>query len=162
MPDISDPLSQKIRTWFNQVWNNRRSDIIDIMLSPESEIHGIAPGAPMTGAEAFRQFHTAFLSIFDGLHIAVEDTVEQGNQVVARCRVTGTYVGDRKPTTPVRPVDFTGMCIARIEDGRITAAWNNFDFLTMQRQIAAPADAAESAAPAEGTAPPPPVLKLWQ
>ena len=30
---------------------------------------------------------------------------------------------------------FTGMCIARIKDGKIAEGWNNFDFLSMYQQL---------------------------
>jgi predicted ester cyclase len=32
-------------------------------------------------------------------------------------------------------VEFTGMVIVRIKDGKFVEAWNNFDFLTMNQQI---------------------------
>jgi len=30
---------------------------------------------------------------------------------------------------------FTGMCIARVKNGKFVEAWNNFDFLTMHTQL---------------------------
>ncbi len=36
---------------------------------------------------------------------------------------------------PSKAASFTGMCIARIENGKIAEAWNNFDFLSMYRQL---------------------------
>jgi predicted ester cyclase len=33
------------------------------------------------------------------------------------------------------PVDFTGVSIVRIKDGKIVEAWNNFDFMRMNQQI---------------------------
>jgi predicted ester cyclase len=34
-----------------------------------------------------------------------------------------------------RPVDFYGMVIARVRDGKMVEGWNVFDFLTMYQQI---------------------------
>jgi predicted ester cyclase len=34
-------------------------------------------------------------------------------------------------------VEFTGMTIVRIRDGKIIEAWNNFDFMTMFQQVGA-------------------------
>jgi predicted ester cyclase len=34
-----------------------------------------------------------------------------------------------------KSVEFTGMCFARVQDGRIVEAWNNFDFLAMHTQL---------------------------
>jgi len=32
-------------------------------------------------------------------------------------------------------VKFTGMTMARVKDGKIAEAWNNFDFMTMFQQM---------------------------
>ena len=34
-----------------------------------------------------------------------------------------------------KQIDFTGMCIARIENGKIVEVWNNFDFMDLYRQV---------------------------
>jgi predicted ester cyclase len=33
------------------------------------------------------------------------------------------------------PVEFTGIAIVRIANGKIVEAWNNFDFMTLHRQV---------------------------
>jgi predicted ester cyclase len=33
------------------------------------------------------------------------------------------------------PVEFTGITIVRIENGKIVEAWNNFDFMVLHRQV---------------------------
>jgi predicted ester cyclase len=58
--------------------------------------------------------------------------------VAARCSVrakhTGAHLGIAATNAPVA---FTGMTIARIANGQIVEAWNNFDFMTMNKQIGA-------------------------
>ena len=34
-----------------------------------------------------------------------------------------------------KAVSITGMCIARVENGKIVEGWNNFDFLSMYQQL---------------------------
>jgi len=36
-----------------------------------------------------------------------------------------------------REVEFTGMTFARVRDGQIVEAWNNFDFMSMFQQLGA-------------------------
>jgi predicted ester cyclase len=36
-----------------------------------------------------------------------------------------------------RDVAFTGMLLVEVEEGKITKAWNEFDFLNMYRQLGA-------------------------
>ena len=35
------------------------------------------------------------------------------------------------------PVEFTGLAIVRVEDGKIVEAWNEFDFMKMYAQVGA-------------------------
>jgi predicted ester cyclase len=68
--------------------------------------------------------------------IVVEDMVAEGDKVAARCSVRAKHEGQflgREATKS--PVDFTGITIVRIEKGKIVEAWNNFDFMTLHRQV---------------------------
>lgn len=35
------------------------------------------------------------------------------------------------------PVDFTGMLVVRVENGKIAEAWNEFNFMEMYKQVGA-------------------------
>ena len=54
----------------------------------------------------------------------------------ARCLVTGTHTGESlgRPSTG-KPVIFHGMTMVRLKDGKIVESWNNFDFMTMYKQL---------------------------
>jgi predicted ester cyclase len=71
------------------------------------------------------------------LHITIEDLVEEGDRVAVRWRATGTLTGDGfgVPPTGKRMDMGGGMTIARVHNGRIAEAWNNFDFFGMHYQL---------------------------
>jgi predicted ester cyclase len=54
----------------------------------------------------------------------------------AHCHVTARHIGPTLggPATN-KPVQFWGMCIARVRDGQIVEGWNCFDFLSMYQQL---------------------------
>ena len=63
--------------------------------------------------------------------IVVEDMVAEGDKVAARCSVRAKHEGDFLGIAATQsPVDFTGIAIVRIENGKIVEAWNNFDFMS--------------------------------
>ncbi len=70
------------------------------------------------------------------ISIVVQRTVVQDDMCAAFCRVTAVHAGDTfgAPATG-EMVDFTGISIARVRDGRIVEVWNCFDFLSMYQQI---------------------------
>jgi predicted ester cyclase len=70
------------------------------------------------------------------MEVIVEDQIAEGDLVATRCTVRGKHTGDGLGIAATHAaVDFTGMTITRIADGKILEAWNNFDFMKMYRQI---------------------------
>jgi len=124
--------------WFDEVWNKGNEKFIDEMTYHDSIGRGLvhADGTEVTNRTAFKEFYKNFRSAFSDIHIKVEDTVTEGDKHVARCLVTGVHTGEGigKPPTG-KPVKFTGMCMVRLKDGKIIESWNNFDFMTMYKQI---------------------------
>lgn len=127
-----------IRRWFEEVWNNGRADAIDEMFDANGIAHGLSddPANPIKGPENFRPFHTLFREAFPNMTIVVEDTIAEGDKVAARCSVRANHEGDFLGQEATKaPVDFTGIAIVRISNGKIVEAWNNFDFMTLHRQV---------------------------
>ena len=129
-----------LRRWFEEVWNKGRAEAIDEMFACDGIAHGLADqsGAELCGPEGFKPFFESFRNAFPDLKVIVEDTIAQGDKIAARCRVVGKHMGDGIGIAATNmPVEFTGMTIVRIKDGQIVEAWNNFDFLSMFKQLGA-------------------------
>ena len=127
-----------IERWFEEVWNNGNEQAIGEMLADDAVVHGLidGSGAPVTSPAAFRDFHRQFRGAFPDMTIIVEDTVSEGDKVAARCRVQGKHTGHALGFAPTHSdVEFTGMSIVRVRDGKIVEGWNNFDFLKMNQQL---------------------------
>jgi len=127
-----------VQRWFDEVWNKGRADAIEEMFDENGIAHGLSddPSNPIKGPRDFRPFHTLFRDAFPNMMIVVEDMVAEGDKVAARCSVRAKHEGEflgRSATDS--PVEFTGMTIVRIDNGKIVEAWNNFDFMTLHRQV---------------------------
>jgi steroid delta-isomerase-like uncharacterized protein len=124
--------------WFEEVWNKGCRDAIDEMLSPDAIAHGLtdANGNEVRGAEAFKSFYDSFREAFPDIQVIVEDTVTEGNRIVARCKVEATHTGAGLGLAPTdSAVEFNGMCMVSVGDGKIVESWNSFDFMTMYQQM---------------------------
>jgi steroid delta-isomerase-like uncharacterized protein len=131
---------QLFRRWFEEVWNQGSVEAIHEMFAEDGIAHGLSedPENPMRGPSDFKKFHAAFRSAFPDMIITVEDTIAEGDKVVARCSVRGKHSGGGLGIAATQtPVEFTGISIVRIKDGKIAEAWNNFDFMKMYRQLGA-------------------------
>jgi steroid delta-isomerase-like uncharacterized protein len=129
-----------VRRWFEEVWTKGRADAIDEMFAEDGIAHGLADasGAELRGPAHFREFHGRFREAFPGIEVVVEDAISEGDKVAARCTVRAKHEGDSLGFAATnRPVEFTGMTFARVRDGKIVEAWNNFDFMAMFQQLGA-------------------------
>ena len=135
---MSEENKQLIRRWFEEVWNNGRADAIEEMFDENGIAHGLSddPANPLKGPAGFKPFHTLFREAFPNMIVVVEDMVAEGDKVAARCTVRGKHEGDFGEIAATQsPVDFNGITIVRIKNGKIVEAWNNFDFMTMYKQV---------------------------
>ena len=135
---MSEENKALIQRWFEEVWNQGNSETIDELLDPDGVIHGLvdASGQTVRGLAGFHEFHNQFRNAFSDLNISVDDVIAEGDRVVARCSVRGKHTGESLGFAPTdAPVQFEGIAIVRIRDGKIVEAWNQFDFLAMNKQL---------------------------
>jgi len=124
MPNKHQSLTYR---WMEDVWNNGNEKAIDIMLDENAVVHGIE-GINERGPKGFKVFYKNFREQFPKIHLEVDDVFSEGDTETSRCTVTATTAGGQD-------VHFTGMTCVKISNGKITEAWNNFDFLTMYQQL---------------------------
>jgi steroid delta-isomerase-like uncharacterized protein len=134
---MSEENKQLMRRWFEQVWNEGRADAIDEMFAADGLAYGLTENPnEALGPSSFRDLHNTFRGAFPDMMIVVEDVIAEGDKVAARCSVRGRHQGDHLGIAATdTPVDFTGIAIVRIRDGKIVEAWNNFDFMRMNKQL---------------------------
>ena len=129
-----------MRRWFDEVWNKGRADAIPEMFAEDGVAHGLSDdvNAPLKGPKGFLPFHSQFRGAFPNIEVVVEDQIAEGDRVATRCSVRGKHQGDSLGFAATNsPVEFTGVTITRLKDGKIVEAWNNFDFMKMYRQLGA-------------------------
>lgn len=130
--------SALIRRWFEEVWNNGRMEAIDEMAAPDIIGHGQAQHDTDIGLKEFRGFAAGIRSAFPDMKVVIDQTVEQGDKVVARWTSTMTHKGDFLGFAPTgKKVTITGTTIQRIANGKIVEGWDNWDQLGLLVQIGA-------------------------
>ncbi len=95
-------------------------------------------GGSLRGPAEFRPFHERFRTAFPDLSVEVVDTIAEGDMVAARCLVRGRHQADTLGFAATQqPVEFEGLTLVRVRDGKIVEAWNHFDFMRMFEQLGA-------------------------
>ena len=137
---MSDKNKALIRRWFEEVWNKGRAEAIAEMFADDGIAHGLSDDVdnPLRGPQGFLPFHAQFREAFPNIEVIVEDQIAEGDKVATRCSVRGKHSGDSLGIAATQmPVEFTGVTITRIRDGKIVEAWNNFDFMKIYKQLGA-------------------------
>ena len=128
---------QLIRRWFQEVWNEGKTQTIHELLDPDAVAVGqLEDGKQLRGAADFVPFVENLRGAFPYMKLAVEDVFGAEDRVVLRWSATMTHRGNQlgMPATG-KVVRLTGITIARIRDGKIVEGWDNWDQLGMLKQI---------------------------
>jgi len=135
---MSEQNKSILQRWFDEVWNKGNSEAISELITEDIKIHGLTDvgGSPVTNAAEFREYHAQLRTAFPDIVVTIDDIFAEGDKVVARCSIEASHKGEMLGIAPTNsPVDFTGMAIVRVKDGKIVEAWNSFDFLKMSQQL---------------------------
>lgn len=113
------------------------SKAIDELVAPDALFHAPVPmGA--TGPEALKRVWEVLLRAFPDIHVAVEETVAEGDKVASRNTVTGTHRGEYQGLAPTgRTVTYSEIFICRFTGGRIAEIRGVVDVLAQLRQLGA-------------------------
>jgi predicted ester cyclase len=121
--------STLLHRWFEEVWNQDQENLIETLMTSDAETHGIvSPGQPK-GAPGFTIFYRGFREQFEDIRIDIKDVISQDDMECALTDVTAKHRETGKE------VNFSGLCMVRVRDGKIAEAWNHYDFLNMHQQL---------------------------
>jgi steroid delta-isomerase-like uncharacterized protein len=117
--------------WFEEVWNQRRGELIEELVAPEAVC--LAGSGQLRGPAEFRErVFTPFVEAFPDLRITVEGTLTEGDQVVVRWTATGTHRGHALGLPPTgREVFIRGMTWIRIAAGKFIEGWDCWNLREM-------------------------------
>lgn len=124
--------------WYEEVWNKKRESAIDEMLSADVVLYGLtdSPTEALIGTEAFKKYWREMIVIFPDVQVAVESTIAEDDRVAARCSLRATHTGEGMGVKPTgRKIHVTGVRICTFREGKVTEAWNCFDFILVYRQL---------------------------
>ena len=89
--------------------------------------------------EELERLERQFTAAFPDAQHSVDDLIAEGDRVVLRTTARVTHRGSFEGIEPTdRSVEFTGLVVYRIQDGRIAESWGEIDFLRLIRELRKP------------------------
>ncbi len=132
---MSTEENKKIVRRYQEIYNSNDLDRLTEVISEELLTPNILPGIPH-GVEGAKAVHRIMLAGFPDYQTIIEDMIAEDDKVVARIKMTGTNAGEfmRIPATGKR-VEYTGIYIVRISNGKIIEHWGEEDGVSLLQQL---------------------------
>jgi steroid delta-isomerase-like uncharacterized protein len=130
-----------VRRLYEEVWNKRRVELVDELMSPSHAMHNNHVPDSCIGPEAYKREFARFMTGFPDLRFTVEDMVAENEKVAVAWTISGTHKGEFRGISPTgKRVSIEGITINHIANGKIMDSYISLDYLGLMQQLgAAPA-----------------------
>ncbi len=125
-----------VRRLYEEVWNKRRVELVDELMSPSHAMHDNHLPDSGVGPEAYKRNVARFVTSFPDLRFTVEDMVAENDRVAVGWTISGTHKGEFRGISPTdKKVSMEGITIHHIADGKIMDSYANADYLGLMQQL---------------------------
>jgi predicted ester cyclase len=124
-----------VRRWVEEAWNHGDFSSAETLYTPTYSLHN--PNQDFPSIEALKGFITGLRAACPDLHMTVEDTLGEGDQIAWRFTVTGTHTGApfMGAAAAGKPIRNAGLLITRFENGKWAEDQCHWDVLGMLQQL---------------------------
>jgi len=135
---IEEENKARQRRVFKEVINERKIDLIPEYFTSDYSISS-PMGIEIEGADGFRQSLATGITAFPDIHYTIDDIFAEGDKVVTRFTLTGTFKNEYMGIAPTdKKFSITGILITRWVDGKEVEAWESRDMLGFYQQLGIP------------------------
>jgi len=130
---MSDSNQEVVRRLYVEVWNQRKLEVIDELVSQSHALLGPNITGPAVGPAAYKSQIASLVASFPDLRFTVEETVCEKDKIVASWTFTGTHKGEFLGVAPTnKKFSVAGITIHQIANGKILdsqAVWDRVGLL---------------------------------
>ena len=124
-----------VRRWFEEMDRGNLA-VIDELLAEDYVDHNPPLADLPDGREGVRRASELLLAAFpDAVHV-IEEQLAEGDRVMTRILVRGTFTGEILGFRPTgKLVELRGMAVHRVENGRLAEHWAQVDMVAFAQQL---------------------------
>ena len=125
-----------VRRLYEEVWNNRRLELLDELLSPSHALQAPNVSGSEVGPQMYKRQVLALLKGFPDIRMTIEDIVGEDEKIVVAWTLSGTHDGVFLgiPATH-KKVSSDGVTIHHVANGKIIDSFSNWDALGLTKQL---------------------------
>ncbi len=119
-----------------EIWSEGNYALFDELYSPEIIRHEVNIQEDLVGTQEYKDNVIWVRTAYPDFNVATDNLFVKDDLVVLRWTVTGTHTGNRGdlPATGIS-VQFSGVVINRIVDGKIVEEWVYFNMADVLKQL---------------------------
>ena len=116
-----------MRRFLVELWNNRRIEVLDELLSPDIISHH--GHAEINGIREYRDlFVIPLLKAFPDMQLEITELIECGDNVISRWHAKGTHKGELMGVQATgNSLGFSGMSWTKFQNGKFKESWNSWN-----------------------------------
>src|SRR5216684_4817628 len=124
------------RRLMDECWSQGKLEAVRELVSNECRYHDPAFPSLTSGAENINRHISTCRSGFPDLKFTIDDTIAERNEVVIHWTARGTHKAQFLGMSPTnRAATVSGTSIFRIEGGKITEQWVDWNLMTLMEQL---------------------------
>lgn len=129
----TEQIKQTARDFFREIWNEKDESAIDRYLAETTAGNDADFG---TGREDFRNHWKSWIAAFPDLHFELVDVIAEGDKVLTRWVLTGTFEGELMGAKgDGRKIRVEGMSLDRVADGMVVEGFDGWDNYGFRKQL---------------------------
>lgn len=131
--------SQLVHLWILEGWNkNRNQEVIEQVFAHDwVDGNPAFPDQPQ-GIDGALWYVNAYRAIFPDIQFELTHIIADDSYVTFRFVAQATHQGEFMGIKPTgKRVEFSGIVIHRVENGRFAESWNEIDLLRIRSQLEA-------------------------
>lgn len=120
-----------------EVINTGNMELAAEVYSPDIKLHLVDQMRPLVeGLDAFIQYSKFLRTAYPDMKFVATDTLVSGDKIIIVTNFTGTNSGPRGDMQPTgKKVEFSGVLINQVVDGKITEQWVYANMASLYRQL---------------------------
>jgi len=125
-----------IRQLYEEVWNKRRLELVDEILSPSHALHDPNATGSAVGPEAYKRLVTRFITAFPDLRFIIEDSFGENEKLAIAWTISGTHKGEFMgiPATN-KKVSVDGITIIHTVNAKVMDSYVSWDVWGLMHQL---------------------------
>ena len=125
-----------VRRLYEEVWNKRRLEVVDELISPSHALNDPLSSDAQIGPKLYKERVVEFTKSFPDCRFTIEDMIAEKGKVVASWTFSGTHKAEfRDVPATGKKVCVEGITIHLITHGKILDSYARWDALGLMRQL---------------------------